>query len=65
MELIFAIADYLDIPNEFVFIDKVSGDLVWFHLSTGRSLYWQHFTCKTVRGGKFLKKNSIRGECND
>ena len=57
MELIFAIADYLEIPNELVFIDKVSGDLVWFHISSGAS-----YTCKTVRCGKWLKKNSVRVE---
>ena len=55
MELIFQIADYLDIPNEFVFIDKVIGVTVWFHVSTGAA-----YTCDTVRCGKFLKKNSIR-----
>ena len=55
MGLIFAIADYFEIPNEFVFIDKVGGDIVWFHIAAGAS-----YTCRTVRSGKFLKKNSIR-----
>ena len=55
MELIFAIADYLEIPNEFVFIDRVGDNIVWFHTSAGAA-----YTCLTVRGGKFLKKNSIR-----
>jgi len=56
MELIFAIADYLEIPNEFVFIDKVCGNVVWFHTAPGAQ-----YTCKTVRG-KFLKKNSVRAD---
>lgn len=54
MELIYAIADYFDIPNEFIFIDSVRGDAVWFHTKAGAQ-----YTCHLSRG-KFLKKNSIR-----
>ena len=54
MELLYAIADYLEVPNEFVVIDSVSDDLVWFHVKSMR------YTCKTTRNGKFLKKHSIR-----
>ena len=57
MELIFAIADVLNRPNEFVFIDKVCGNLIWFHTAPGAQ-----YTCKTARG-KFLKKNSVRVDC--
>lgn len=54
MELIHAIAEYFDIPNEFVIIDRVIDSGVWFHTKAGAS-----YTCSMVRG-KFLKKNSIR-----
>ena len=57
MELIFGIADVLNIPNEFISIDKVCDNLVWFHTRTGAQ-----YTCKTTRG-KFLKKNSVRVDC--
>lgn len=57
MELIFAIADYLNIPNEFVSIDKVIGNYCWFSTKAGAQ-----YSCKTVRNGKYLKKNSIRRE---
>lgn len=55
MELYYEIADYLNIPNEFITINKVSGSLVWFSTKAGA-----HYSCKTVRNGKHLKKNSIR-----
>ena len=55
MELIFAIADKLDIPNEFVFIDRIIEDIVWLHTKSGAC-----YTCKTVRGGKYMKANSLR-----
>lgn len=54
MELIYAIAEYLDIPNEFVTVDRVESNIAWFHTKAGAS-----YTCNIVRG-KFLKKNSIR-----
>ena len=54
MELICAIAEYLDVPNEFVTIDKVVGDCCFF------SVRGAGYNCFTVRGGKFLKKNSVR-----
>lgn len=55
MKLIYAIADYLGIPNEFIFIDKVSDDCVWFHTKAGAN-----YSCRTVRNGKYLKNNSVR-----
>lgn len=55
MELIYEIAEYLDLPNEFISIESVFGNIVWFHTTAGA-----RYTCKTVRGGKHLKKNSIR-----
>lgn len=57
MELIYAIADYFGVPNEFITINSVKGDIVWFSTKAGAQ-----YTCKTVRGGKYLKKNSIRGD---
>lgn len=55
MELIYDLAEYLDIPNEFITIDGVFGDLVWFSTTAGA-----RYTCTTVRNGKRLKKHSIR-----
>jgi hypothetical protein len=55
MELIYEIAEYLNIPNEFIFIDEVSGGYAYFHIKDGA-----RYTCKTIRNGKHLKKNSIR-----
>jgi len=55
MELIYAIAEYFNIPNEYVTIEQQQGDVVYFRLSAGAG-----YSCKTVRGGKYLKKNSIR-----
>ena len=55
MELIYEIAEYLNVPNEFISIDKVVGVHVWFSTTSGAQ-----YSCKTVRGGKHLKKNSIR-----
>jgi hypothetical protein len=56
MELIYAIALYLDVPNEWIVIDKVIEDGVWFTVKN----YGVSYTCTTVRSGKYLKKNSIR-----
>lgn len=55
MELIYAIADYLGIPNEFIFIDKAVDDCIWFHTKAGA-----RYSARTVRSGKYLKKNSVR-----
>ncbi len=55
MELIYDISEYLGVPNEHVNIDKVHLNNVWFSTAAGAK-----FTCKTIRGGKRLKKNSIR-----
>jgi hypothetical protein len=57
MELIYAIADNLGIPNEFIIMDKVDakGNCAWFHTKAGA-----RYSCRTVRNGKFLKKNSVR-----
>lgn len=57
MELIYEIAEYFGIPNEFIFIDSASGDVVWFRTKAGA-----RYTCKTIRHGKHLKKNSIRND---
>lgn len=59
MELIYAIANELNIPNEFINIDRVSSNVVWFSLKSGA-----RYTCKTVRNGKYLKKHSIRADFN-
>ena len=55
MELIYEIAEYLDVPNEFISIDMVVGTNVWFSTKAGA-----RYSCSTVRGGKHLKNNSIR-----
>ena len=55
MGLLYEIAEYLDIPNEFITIDKAIGVNVWFHTKAGAK-----YSCSTVRNGKHLKKNSIR-----
>jgi hypothetical protein len=54
MELIYAIAEYFKVPNEWITITQASDNLAWFRLNG--VLY----SCKTVRKGKYLKKNSIR-----
>lgn len=56
MELIYAIAQELNIPNECIKINQVIDDIVWFSVSSTGAKY----SCKTIRGGKYLKKNSIR-----
>lgn len=58
MELIHAIAEYLEVPNERVNIQKVIGEYVWFEILNGGNN--PQYSCRTVRGGKYLKKNSIR-----
>jgi len=57
MELIYAIAIDLGIPNEFIIMDKVDeqSNCAWFHTKAGA-----RYSCRTVRNGKFLKKNSVR-----
>ena len=55
MELIYSIAEYLNIPNEWVIIDKVINNAAWFHVKNGT-----HYSCRTTRNNKYLKKNSIR-----
>jgi hypothetical protein len=55
MILIYEIAEYLNIPNEFISIDLVVGNIAWFSTTSGA-----RYSCTTVRGGKHLKKNSIR-----
>ena len=55
MELIYAIAQEMNVPNEFINIDKVIGDFAWFSTKAGG-----RYSCRTVRNGKYLKKNSIR-----
>lgn len=55
MELIYEIAQYFNIPNEYIKINRVSGNIVWFSLSSGAK-----YSCRTVRNGNHLKKNSIR-----
>jgi hypothetical protein len=54
MELIHAIAEYFDLPNEIIIIDKALGNIAWFRINGAE------YSCKTVRNGKYLKKNSIR-----
>lgn len=54
MELLYAIGEYLNVPQEWVNITRVDGPYVWFNVR-GQANY----TCKMVRG-KFLAKNSIR-----
>lgn len=60
MELLYAIAEVLDIPNEWIIIDRVIDDMAWFHNVKSGAAY----SCRTVRGGKFLKRHSIRYEAN-
>ena len=57
MELIYAIAIDLGMPNERIVMDKVdeAGNCAWFHLTSGT-----RFSCRTTRNGKFLKKHSVR-----
>lgn len=55
MELINALAEYFKLSNADIIVDTAQGNVVWFHTKAGA-----RYTCKTVRGGKFLKKNSIR-----
>lgn len=55
MELIYEIAEYMNIPNEFITINKVIGNIAWFSTKAGAQ-----YSCSTVRDGKHLKKNSIR-----
>ena len=55
MELIYEIAEYLDMPNEFIKIDMVVGNCVFFSTKYGAK-----YSCTSVRNGKHLKKNSVR-----
>lgn len=55
MELIYAIADELNIPNEFVIIDRAFDGMVWFHTKAGAK-----YSARTKNDGKYLRKNSIR-----
>lgn len=55
MEIIYAIAEYFDVPNEEIIINKAVGNSIWFSTKAGA-----RYSATTVRGGKFLKKNSIR-----
>jgi hypothetical protein len=54
-ELYYDIADALDIPNEFITIDKAIANTIWFSTKAGAT-----YSAHTVRDGKRLKKNSIR-----
>jgi len=51
----YAIADELGIANELIDVQQVYGDTIWFSIPGGAG-----FTCRTVRNGTRLKKNSIR-----
>lgn len=53
MELIYEIADFLNVPNERIEINSVVGNIVFF------SVFGSRYTCKTWKNGKHLKKNSI------
>ena len=55
MEVYYAIGEDLNIPQEFIFITKEIGDCIWFHTKAGAQ-----YSARTMRGGKYLKKNSIR-----
>ena len=55
VELIYAIAEDLDVPNEWITVDSYNDGIIWFSVK-GQI----HYTCRTVRNGKYLKKNSIR-----
>ena len=59
MELIFAIADYCQVPNEHVTITKVDDGTVWFRVKNGPAN--QDYNCKMTRGER-LKKGSVRLE---
>lgn len=50
MELYYAIADVLGVPQEWIVIDKVVGDCCYFRIGSN------NYNCRTVRGGKYLKK---------
>jgi len=55
MKVIYAIAEYHNIPNEFVTITKAVDNILWYTLKGGAK-----YSCLTVRKGTALKKNSIR-----
>ena len=59
MELIFAIASHLDVPNEHITITKVNSGLVWFHVKNGPAN--QDYWCKMTKRER-LKTGSIRLE---
>lgn len=54
MELLYAIGEYLGVPQEWINITRVDGAYVWFNVRCQAS-----YTCKISRG-KYLAKNSIR-----
>ena len=54
MEHLYAIGDYLNVPQEWINITRVDGAYAWFNVR-GQASY----TCKISRG-KYLAKNSIR-----
>jgi len=57
MEIIYAIAEAINIPNEFIIIEKIIDDCIWFRTTAGAQ-----YSARTVRNGRRLKKNSIRPE---
>jgi hypothetical protein len=59
MELIYDIATALGVANEFVTIDRVSDNLAFIRVVEGKGVA-THWTCKTIRSGKRMAKNSLR-----
>jgi hypothetical protein len=55
MDIYFDIANYLQIPNEKITIDKIIGNLCFFRTSAGAK-----YSCKLTKNGKHISKNSIR-----
>ena len=55
MNLILAIASELNVPNEWVIIDRAQAGLVWF------SVKGQRWTAKVTKHER-LKKHSIRAD---
>jgi len=55
MELIYEIAEAMNIPNEYITITAMDGKYCWFIVKNGGE-----WTCKTTHKQKHLAKDSIR-----
>jgi hypothetical protein len=54
-EVLYAIADEIGVPNEFITVERAIDDYIWFRTKAGAT-----YSARTVCDGKRLKKHSVR-----